>query len=450
MQSPDTSPSNVSISTGNDRDDFQPKKEFGKGLESEKTIAQPFSEFPEGGFAAWTTVLGAALIQFCGFGYTSSFGVYQDFFVQHYLSNESASSIAWIGSVNAFLSVACSIISGPLYDRGHFYYLVIGGSLLQSFSLFMLSLAKPGEFYQIFLTLGLGCGLAEGLMYVASIAVVTHYFQKRRTLVMTLVTAGSALGSVIHPIILNNLLNGPLGFANGVRISAALVTCMLLLACLLMRTRLPPPAKKVSYIQVAKRATGDSAFMLATTGSLVFLMGYYFPYFFLQLDCVLHGLNKSFSFYSLVILNASSFLGRLTCGFIVKYVEVHLFVVIAVGACTLVILGMIGLSSLSGSVLIAITFGYFAGVYIALASPLIASLTSDFSELGARMGIFMTIAAFGTLIGSPIQGALLGVDHVWWRAGVFSGIIGMAGTSLIAVSYLIVLRRRHNKILPSM
>ncbi|KAG1820087.1 hypothetical protein EV424DRAFT_1402793 [Suillus variegatus] len=35
---------------------------------------------PDGGFRAWRTVFGCFLMQFCGFGYVSSFGVYQDDF----------------------------------------------------------------------------------------------------------------------------------------------------------------------------------------------------------------------------------------------------------------------------------------------------------------------------------------------------------------------------------
>ncbi|KAH7918060.1 MFS general substrate transporter [Leucogyrophana mollusca] len=360
-------------------------------VKHEEVPAKTIPEFPEGGRAAWATALGALVFsKFCGFGYTTSFGVYQDFFVQHYLTNESASTIAWIGSLNAFLTVACSIVSGPLYDRGYFYHLMISGALLQSFSLFMLSLAKPGGFYQVFLTLGLGNGLGQGLLYVPTMAVVSQYFRRRRTFVMTLVASGSSVGSVIHPIMLNNLLNGPVGFATSVRASAGLVSVLLLIACLLMRTRLPPPAIKASYFQVAKRASSDSAFVLVTIGSLLFCSGYYYPYFYLQLDSVLHGLSESFSFYTvivhtfpqLVILNASSFVGRFTSGFLVRYIEVPAFITIAAVGCSAVIFGMIGLGSLASSVLIGITFGYFAGVFIAMMSPLVATLTPDLSELG--------------------------------------------------------------------
>lgn len=82
---------------------------------------------------------------------------------------------------------------------------------------------------------------------------------------MTFVLAGGALGTAIHPIMLNYLLNGPLGFANAVRASAGLVSGLLLIACLCMRTRLPPPPA-VNYTAVAKKCFTEVPFVLMTAG----------------------------------------------------------------------------------------------------------------------------------------------------------------------------------------
>lgn len=45
---------------------------------------------------------------------------------------------------------------------------------------FMLSFAKPHNFYQVFLAQGLGVGLGMGLIYVPSISICFHYFKRRR------------------------------------------------------------------------------------------------------------------------------------------------------------------------------------------------------------------------------------------------------------------------------
>ena len=166
------------------------------------------------------------------------------------------------------------------------YPVLYGGSLLLSFALFMHSLAKPGAYYQvshvmvrepswsstrtplqILLSQGIAAGLGGGMLYIPSIAVVSQYFQKRRALAMTLVASGSSAGAVIHPIVLNNTLNNPsIGFANAARISAGLMTVLLLIACSLMRTRTDPPKSNVSLWVAAKKIAKDGPFMAAACG----------------------------------------------------------------------------------------------------------------------------------------------------------------------------------------
>ena len=50
------------------------------------------------------------------------------------------------------------------------------------------------------------------------------------------------LGAIVHPIMLNKLFHSAIGFHNGVRMSACINVALLVAACLMMRTRLPPKA----------------------------------------------------------------------------------------------------------------------------------------------------------------------------------------------------------------
>jgi len=85
------------------------------------------------------------------------------------------------------------------------------------------------------------------------------------------------------------------------------------------------------------------------------------------------------------------------------------------------------------------TFAYVLIVPdIAMSSPFVTELADDFSEIGLRMGVGFTLSgrfsdfvlvnwykvsqAIGGLIGTPIDGALLTREYVWWRAGIFSGV----------------------------
>ncbi|KAJ7230097.1 MFS general substrate transporter [Mycena pura] len=403
------------------------------------TVTAP--TFPEGGLQAWATVAGAFLIQFCGFGYTTSFGVYEDFYKREYLTQSSPSAIAWIGSINAFLVPSGGLIAGRLYDRGYFYHLIIAGSLLLSFSLFMLSLCQPQQLYQIFLAQGLGAGLGAGATYVPSVAIVSHYFKKRRALAMTIVAAGSSLGAVVHPLMLNNTLRSHLGFGNAVRASAGLVSGLLLIACFLMRPRLPPPAANPPLWKSLKRFSRDGVYILATLGMTTFTVGFYFPLFYLQLDAITHGVNQTLAFYSLVILNTSSFVGRVTPGFFAQRVGVINIIIAATGCGAVLLFCMIALKSVASVIVIGIIFGYCAGAFVTLMAPLIAVLTEDIGELGLRMGVTFGVVSIAGLVGPPLNGALLTGHYVWWRPALFSGLMALIGFFLFVATAVVSQRR---------
>ncbi|KAG2151401.1 major facilitator superfamily domain-containing protein [Suillus clintonianus] len=416
-------------------------------------------DFPDGGFTAWGTALGAFLIQFSGFGYTSAYGVFQDFYTQTYLTNSTPSAIAWIGSVNAFMILSVGPVAGRMLDRGAFYHLMIIGCLLQCFFLFMLSLAKPNGYYQIFLSQGIGSGAAIGLTNVPTIAVVSHHFQRRRSFVMGFVVAGASMGSIVHPIMLNNLINGRLGFANGVRASAAMTSGLLLIACLLMRTRLPPQPQAVSYTRVLRNSLRDRAYVCACLGMAASEVGFFFVAFYLQLDSRLHGLDESFSFYSLAIFHTGCFIGRLTAGIVSAYLGVPHTVIGSSLIASAIIFAMIGLRSMASVTLIGITYGYFSGIYVGMMAPMITYLTPEISDIGARIGISFAVASIGSLsgtfsicffqptltfsLGAPICGAFLTSNYIWWKAAVFAGSLATGGTIMfIFMQFILKIRQK--------
>ncbi|KAJ7910783.1 major facilitator superfamily domain-containing protein [Mycena leptocephala] len=375
------------------------------GPEPEATILKGEPEFtpatfPEAGFQAWATVAGAFIVQFCGFGYTNSVGVYQDFYTREYSTESSASAISWIGSINAFIIISGGLVAGRFYDRGHFYCLICGGALLQCFSLFMLSFCKPQQFYQIFLAQGLGTGLGSGAMYVPGIAVISHYFQKRRALAMAIVASGSSLGAVVHPITLNNTLK-TLGFGNAVRTSASLIGGLLIIACLLMCPRLPPSQTHLPLWKSLQRLARDKTYVLTTVGIATYAVGVFFPIFYLQLDAVKHGINKTLSFYSLVIMSSASFVGRLAPGFFAHRLGILNLIMASMGCGAVFILSMIALRTVASVVVIGVLYGLC---------------------IGLRMGVTFALMGIGGLIGPPVNGALLTRTFVWWCPALFSGV----------------------------
>ncbi|KAH8110879.1 major facilitator superfamily domain-containing protein [Phellopilus nigrolimitatus] len=401
----------------------------------------------EGGLSGWMTVFGAWLVQFTGFGYANDLVAYgvqtkiSDFYVRVYLSNYTSSQISWIGSTQLFIMMSVGIISGRLFDKGYFYLILVPGSILYVFSLFMLSLAKPEKFYQVFLAQAIGGGIGSGTSYVPCVAVLAQHFKSphKRALTMALVASGSSFGGVVHPIMLNNFFNGPVGFATGVQASAGLIAGLLIIAISTMRTKKDGGSDKKELIPLGvavRKFSKDSAYICMVAAMFLVSLGLFFPIFYLQLDASLHGVESNFAFYSISILNGCSMVGRIIPGFLSRKVGVLNVLIFTGLSCAAVIFGMLGLNALGGVAAIGVMYGFSSGSYVTLLPPMLTMLADHPSEIGARMGIGFAFQGLGALVGTPISGALLTTDFIWWRPIVFSGVLAASGTcSYVACRY---------------
>ncbi|KIM41326.1 hypothetical protein M413DRAFT_146525 [Hebeloma cylindrosporum] len=397
-------------------------------------------EFPDGGRQAWLAVLGSFIFQFVTFGYINSFGVYQDYYARQYLTGSSPSDIGWIGGVQIFLNFSLGIITGPAFDRGYFYHLIISGTVLHALALFMLSLSHKNSYYQVFLTNGLALGLSSGISYIPTLGLPTHYFKRRRPLVLGLTSSGAAMGAVIHPLLLNKLFKGSIGFHNGVRISGAINVTLLIIACAIMRTRLPP--KPILHHSPIKSWLKEPAYVTAVIAGWFIFLGLFYPVFYLQLAAIQNGVNPKFATYALSILNASSFLGRIIPGAFAPSLGLFNLIVFFIISSGVVVLCMTLIRDVVGTVFIAISFGFFSGAAISLTPSIMAVLSKNMHEFGARMGIVFLFAGLLGLFATPIAGALLTKQYKWINAGLFSGISLIIAGACFAVVRALVLRQR--------
>ncbi|CAK5270740.1 unnamed protein product [Mycena citricolor] len=445
-------------------DEKQGMAESKGGAASEREMVA----FPEGGMQAWATVFGVFIIQFCGFGYSTAFGVFQDFYVRDYLSESSASAISWIGSMNGFLGVASGLLAGPLYDRGHFRLLIYSGCALQAVSIFLLSVCQKQQLYQIFLTQGVLNGLGVGIAYIPSVAVISHYFQRKQALVMALVAVGSPLGALAHPILLNNTLHTSLGFANSVRISAGINTFLLLVACALVQPRLKAMPEAGNVPIFIGRMRRDWGYVCATIAMPLFSVAFWYPLFFIQLDAVTHGMSQNFAFYAvglvlvfkcprhsrhslqLVIFNGAASVGRLAAGPLASWIGILEIVTFSAFMGSVLIFGMISLKTVVSVVMISIVDGFFAGVVNALLPPMLAYLTDDPAEVGLRMGVSFSIEGIAELVGVlPSTEPFLGQHWRHTSGGSLlcsvGQITGLAGAFLFLMS--VVFDRKKHRLL---
>ena len=95
---------------------------------------------PDGGIQAWMQVLMGHLVLINGWGYLTSFGIFQS----HYALtlDASPSAISWIGSIQIFLVYLIGTFSGRALDAGYYHAVLAVGSALQILGVFMTSIAS--------------------------------------------------------------------------------------------------------------------------------------------------------------------------------------------------------------------------------------------------------------------------------------------------------------------
>lgn len=191
---------------------------------------------PNGGWAAWSQVLGGHVVTFFVWGFITSFGMFQAYYTSTGVSPPS--NISWIGSMMIFFLMLVPLWSGSASDVGHFKLVLRVGIALWLVGIFTTSVCH--EYWQLLLAQGVCIGLANGCMFVPTMSVVSTYFDpSRRSLAIGLILCGSATGGMIFPIMLDRLFR-IVGFGWAVRSFGFMALVLFVFAERLLKKRLPP------------------------------------------------------------------------------------------------------------------------------------------------------------------------------------------------------------------
>ncbi|KAJ8508232.1 hypothetical protein ONZ45_g9467 [Pleurotus djamor] len=393
----------------------------------------------DGGFRAWSALAGGLLVTTVTFGYANAFGVYQDIYTRSHAA--SASNVSWVGSTQLFLLFTVGLPAGRLLDKGYFRHTILAGSIIYVFSLFMVSLTHPDKYYQIYLAQGLGLGIGSGLLYVPAVAVQGHHWQKHRSFAMSVVVTGSSIGGIAFPIMLNQLFKSSVGFASGVRASAYVCLGVLVIANMLLNDNPSEEEEERAEKPSLKEIFTDVPFMILILGVPFVTTGIFFPYFYLQLFSILHGVEPNIAFYTLAVMNAAGIIGRMVPGTLADYYGPFNVVLPGIFISVILIFSLLAVKTVAGSMIFAVLYGLSSGTFFTLCAPCAAALVRKKNELGIRFGICFFTTGFGALIGTPIDGALLGHTFPWLRPIVFSGISVTIGFVCVAVARQMLAKR---------
>ncbi|KAK3203221.1 hypothetical protein GRF29_112g563471 [Pseudopithomyces chartarum] len=409
----------------------QANENVGEKLEPSKSrpSINNAAAIPNGGLTAWLQVLGAFFLFFNSWGIINTFGSYQAYYETNLLTTSDPSAISWIGSIQAFLLMVIGMLTGPLYDRGHFRYLLAGGSFLLVLGQMMLSLCT--QYYQVLLAQAICIGVGCGCLFIPSVAILSTYFTTKVATAMGLAASGSSLGGVIYPIVFHKLLP-QIGFAWTTRVIGFIILGTMLIPNLVMRVRVLP-AKSRSLFDLP--AFKIPAYALMATGFFIGFMGLYMPFFYAQVYALTnHITNDNLGFYLLAIMNSTSVFGRIIPNYLADKLGPYNIIL----PCTLVsgvlCFCFVAAKSAPSIIVLMAFYGFFSGTFVSLPPTIIVHLSlNERGKIGTRMGQSFGIVAIGLLIGTPIGGAILNKSG-FWAVWVYGGIMLVASSVILFAS----------------
>ncbi|RFU28391.1 hypothetical protein B7463_g7956, partial [Scytalidium lignicola] len=365
------------------------------------------ADFPDGGFEAWSVVVGGWCCLFVSFGWINCIGIFQEYYQENLLTQYSSSTVSWIPSMEVFFMFFWGPVFGKIFDNYGPRWLLLGGTLGHVFGLMMTSLSK--QYYQIFLAQGMCSAIGASAIFYSAVSSVGTWFYKHRAAALGVMASGSSMGGVVIPIMVTKLIP-KIGFRLTMVTSAFMILGMCIIANLTVKSRLPVRPGRMNIMDTI-RPLGEPAFLLITIGSFFFFFGTFLPFNYVILQAQASGMSINLSQYLTSMLNAASIFGRILPGIVAdRWGRFNTMIITTALSAILVLALWIPSNSNAPIIVFSILFGFTSGAFVTMGPALIAQI-SPIREIGVRSGTMFAIISFSGLFGSPIGGALVDRNH---------------------------------------
>ncbi|TDL28262.1 MFS general substrate transporter [Rickenella mellea] len=393
-------------------------------------------DIPDGGTRAWLVAFGSSISLVATFGIVNSYGVFQKYYMNTLLSTSSSSTISMIGSVQPFLIYGLGPIVGTFFDAYGTLLLFPLGSCIVVSSLVILSFCQEHQVYQFFLVHGVVFGIGTAMIFNPALTVLGQWFRRKRAFALGIAGAGGSLGGLVLPILLQSLIHR-IGFPWAVRVLALTAMVHLVIACLTVRTRIPLKRSTTWRTMIDVQGFRDVQYTLAAVGAFLYFLGFFIPYFYIEVYAIHRGMSEELSAYLPAIVNGFGFIARLVTGVLAdKFGVLNLSIPSSFLSGALVL--MLWLPARGGTSIVAFSalYGFFSGPFLSLLPAYIAS-RSPADKFGARLGSIYVGVAFATFTGPVIAGALVPMvtQSNFNKLIVFTGVMLISGGLMLALAH---------------
>ncbi|KAI8069143.1 major facilitator superfamily domain-containing protein [Gongronella butleri] len=292
------------------------------------------------------------------------------------------------------------------------------------------------EPWQLILAQSVVFGIGASISYVVAMSSTPPWFKKRRSLAIGIVASGSGVGGVIFPLIMQPM-NAKLGPAWTYRILGFVVLALDSLATVLIRERDAPKTRvhkgfrDIFHFDVIK----DVNFVLFCVGSVIGLLGYFVPYFFLPSYASYIGLSDAQGSALIAVSSACNFFGRVLIGYIADRIgKINtnvIFTVLGGLSCFLIWTFAWDYGTLMA---FAAVFGLTCCSYFALLSPITMALVGAERFPSALSFLLLTniISVFGPNIASAVEQGV-GQTNPYFSYKMFGGVCYILGAIVLII-----------------
>ncbi|KAF2116347.1 major facilitator superfamily domain-containing protein [Lophiotrema nucula] len=404
-------------------------------------IEQPPLPPPDTGKAAWLVLAGCSLIQIPVWGYSVSFGVFQEYYSSHPEElGGDAGNVAVVGTtVTGILYLASPFTFGILtrWPRLRRWFGPIG--LLMTVVGFLIS-SFCTNVWQLTITQGVLTGLGCGFLFTPTTLYLDEWFIKRKGLAYGIMWAGKSATGVALPFIMDASLHrfGPKATLQGWTVATVILSAPLLY---FLRPRIPlsqsAAVRKLSFTFIKL-----PAFWMLQIGNILQSLGYFLPYTYISSYAVQEiGTSTTIGTLILSLVNVTSVPGGIVLGSLNDHAPVTTAILISSLGSALAVFFFWGFATHTALLTIfAIVYGFFAGGFSSTWSGVLTDLKKQSPALdtGLIFGLLAGGRGIGNVISGPLSVAMvtkdgwLGGGKSWGYGGEYGAIILFTGaTSLL-------------------
>ncbi|KZL65010.1 major facilitator superfamily transporter [Colletotrichum incanum] len=388
------------------------------------------SDGPDGGVPGWLQVLAAFLLVLDGFGFITSFGIFQKHYQGRFPGKED-SDISWIGTMQIFLLFLLGTASGRAIDAGFFRLTLILGFVFQLGGVFGASFST--EYWQVFLSQGIATGIRNGMHFTSLVWLVSQYFTKRRGLALGISSCGAPIGAVLITVIAKQMIPR-VDTPWTLRTMGFLILFDSIIIFIIAR---PKQATRKSGQLLELLAFKELPYLLFTIGMFFGMLGVYFAILYVPVFSSkrLHA-NGDGALTILIVMSAVGITGRLIPPYLAdRSIKPLRTLVISLLLSGVNLFAWIAVKSVAGLYVWVVAYAFTANAVQTLFTASMGEVTSDMSKLGVRIGMVFTVISFACLIGSPVAAKLVKINHDdFLYAQVFAGTSMLLGGVLVALA----------------